>query len=259
MSLLQGNGISLALDGRAILDQVDITLQPGEMLGLIGPNGAGKSTLLKILIGLLSASAGEVRLDNQPLNSIPPNQRGRQIAYLAQEAAAHWPIQVERLVQLGRTPHLSSWQRLSGTDQQIVEQAMINTDVNSLRDRVFTTLSGGERMRVLLARALAVEPTILLADEPVAALDPAHQLEVMALFANHCQAGGSTIVVLHDLSLAAHFCDRLILLNKGQKVADDTPEAVLSEENLRQVYNIALRTPEDSGSPLHLPWIRVDQ
>jgi iron complex transport system ATP-binding protein len=257
VSLLSGKAISFSAGEHTILENVDLELKPGELLGLIGPNGAGKSTLLKILTGLLQASQGEITIEGTPLKSIAGHILGRKLAYLAQDGSAHWPVQVERLVELGRIPHLGSWQHLGGEDLEAVEQAMRSTDILALRNRIFTTLSGGERMRVLLARALAVEPRIVLADEPVAALDPSHQLEVMELFRNHCNSGGAAIVVLHDLSLAAHFCNRLLLLDQGQKVADDIPSEVLTEQNLRSVYNIAYRPPSE-GSPFQHPWKAAD-
>ncbi|MES9906837.1 MAG: ABC transporter ATP-binding protein [Sedimenticola sp.] len=238
MTALVGESISVNFGSHRILQQIDIELKQGELLGLIGPNGAGKTTLLRILVGLLQQSSGRVTLDGDDLNEMDPVIRARQIAYLAQNGEAHWPIQVERLVELGRTPHLGSWQHPSNKDRTIVTDALRSTDTWSLRHRRFTTLSGGERMRVLIARALAVKPQILLADEPVAALDPAHQLDVMGLLQKHCREGGSAVVVLHDLSLASHFCDRLQLLQSGTTVATGPAEEVLNEENLRRVYHL---------------------
>jgi iron complex transport system ATP-binding protein len=150
----------------------------------------------------------------------------------------HWPLIVERLIELGRLPHLDGWQQPSDEDAELVKLVMQQTDVEHLRGRIFDTLSGGEAMRVLLARALATEPMLLLADEPVAALDPAHQLKVMQLLRDHCESGGASIVVLHDLALASHFCDRLQLLNTGKTVAEGDSATVLSEKNLSEVYGI---------------------
>jgi iron complex transport system ATP-binding protein len=255
MSRLQGQQLSIQIGGYSILDKADIDLAPGELLGLIGPNGAGKTTLLRALAGLLHISSGNVQLDGNDLPAMSATQRARKLAYLAQNGEAHWPIQVERLVELGRTPHLSAWQHLSGEDKAIVHQVMQASDTWGLRQRIFTTLSGGERMRVLLARALAVQPEIILADEPVAALDLAHQIDVMNLLLQHCEAGGSAIVVLHDLSLAAHYCHRLQLLQDGRTLAVGQPAEVLTQENLQQAYHIV---PQDPDRPLadayRLPW-----
>jgi len=238
MRLLQANNISLSIEDTAILHGVDLELKSGELLGLIGPNGAGKSTLLRTLAGLTRPASGSVLLDDSNLLEMEPKQRARNIAYLAQESTLHWPLIVERVIELGRLPHLDGWQQPSAKDMDVVNRVIQQTDVEQLRERVFDTLSGGEAMRVMLARALAGEPTILLADEPVAALDPAHQLDVMQLLQDHCRSGGAAVVVLHDLALASHFCDRLQLLDSGRTVAVGDATAVLSEENLKEIYGI---------------------
>jgi iron complex transport system ATP-binding protein len=257
MTMLEANKVSFSAGEVSILHDIDLHLNPGELLGLVGPNGAGKSTLLRIITGLLKDYSGTIAINGTPFSAIPSRQRARQIAYLAQESIAHWPLRVERLVELGRIPHLDSWHKPGERDAAVIKKVMANTDVTFLRNRTFNTLSGGERMRVLLARALAVEPVILLADEPVAALDPAHQLDVMALLRNHCDQGGSAIVVLHDLSLAAHYCHRLQLLHKGRTYATGAPFEVLSAENLEQVYRIRMRRDEGHSESAFLPWERV--
>ncbi len=258
MTLLSAKDISLQIDGKAILQDIDLELRPRELLGLIGPNGAGKSSLLRIICGLQASSSGTIQLEDTPLASIPLRQRAQKMAYLAQDGPVHWPLTVERLVELGRHPHLEGWQHSGEHDRRIVDRIMREADLLELRGRSFDTLSGGERMRVLLARALAVEPTMLLADEPIAALDPAHQLDLMALLRNHCEQGGAAIIVLHDLSLAAHFCHRLQLLDHGKTIANGAPDVVLSAENLEQVYKI--RAPQGHGSAATLiptPWERA--
>ncbi len=238
MKRLQADNISLSVEDVLILNGVDLNLKAGELLGLIGPNGAGKSTLLRTIAGLTKPTGGAVLLDDSNLLQMEPKHRARKIAYLSQEGIVHWPLVVERLIELGRLPHLDGWQRPSSQDMDIIDRVMQQTDVQHLRGRTFDTLSGGEAMRVLLARALVGEPDILLADEPVAALDPAHQLEVMQLLKDHCKSGGAVIVVLHDLSLASHFCDRLQLLDSGETIAVGGPATVLSDDNLRDVYKI---------------------
>lgn len=256
MSLLQGEGLSLTLGGRNILDQVDIELQPGEMLGLIGPNGAGKSSLLRLIAGLLEANAGSLQLGDGPFSTIPLAQRARRIAWLTQQGEVHWPLSVETLIELGRVPHLAPWEQPAEKDREAIERVIGETDLQALRQRRFNTLSGGEQARVLLARALATEPEILLADEPVAALDLAHQLDVMSLLSSYCKEGRGVIVVLHDLSLAAHFCHRLQLLHRGKVLAVGSAESVLSPEHLLTAYQVRpLKTA--AGDPFAIAWQRT--
>jgi iron complex transport system ATP-binding protein len=230
------------------------------MLGLIGPNGAGKSTLLRLLAGVMKAQTGKLRLDGVMIDSIPQSARARRIAYLPQLSEIAWPMSVERIIGLGRTPHLEPWREPGDEDKAIIEHVMGQTDLLSLRARAFNTLSGGEQARALIARALVTQPDILLADEPVSALDPAHQLDVMNLLRQHCESGRSVIVVLHDLSLAAHYCHRLQLLYQGMTLAEGSAERVLNESNLAKAYEIALtKANGDVITPPNLPWRRLNK
>jgi len=217
---------------------MDIALNSGELVGLIGPNGAGKSTLLAMLAGLLTPDSGRVELDGQALQSLGNDERARRLAWLEQQATVHWPISVERVVALGRTPWLQPWQRASGEDRDRVEAAMLATDCIALRQRTVATLSGGERTRVLLARALAGEPQILLADEPTAALDLAHQLQTMELLRGCADRGLCCGIVLHDLALATRYCDRVYLLHHGRLHSHGSPDTVLDEQTFAQVYGV---------------------
>ncbi|MES9991694.1 MAG: ABC transporter ATP-binding protein [Candidatus Thiodiazotropha sp.] len=258
MSLLTGKGLSVTRGQRPILKGVEITLHPGEMLGLIGPNGAGKSTLLRALAGVIEADAEELSLDGKALESIPHAERARRIAYLPQLSEIAWPMSVERIIELGRTPHLEPWQSVGDEDREIIERVICHTDLLDFRNRSFNTLSGGEQARVLLARAMVTEPDILLADEPVSALDPAHQLDVMNLLSQHCESGHSVIVVLHDLSLAAHYCHRLQLLHQGETLAEGSAEEVVNEKNLADAYEIELTKANGKAlKPTSLPWRRL--
>lgn len=241
---LSAKQVTLARDGNAILHNADVHIQAGELVGLIGPNGAGKSSLLRVMAGLLDADSGQVQLstgDEQPqsLASISGRERAQVLAYLPQQETPAWPLQVEHLVGLGRAPWHKPMSGKSARDKQAIEHALTITELQPLRQRIVTTLSGGELQRTLLARVFAGEPKIILADEPIAALDPYHQLHVMELLAEHAQQGGAVLTALHDLSLAARFCSRLILLQNGKIIADGQPIDVLTTENLEKVYGIS--------------------
>lgn len=257
MNRLHGENLVVSLGGVAILKGVDFNLKAGEMLGLIGPNGAGKTTLLRVLAGLLKPRSGSLLWEASDYLQLPPGERAKRISYLAQNGTAHWPMSVERLVALGRLPHLSDWQQPGESDEEVIQQVMAETDLTDFRTRQFNTLSGGERSRVLLARALVAEPKLLLADEPVAALDLAHQIEVMSLLQCYCQRGGSVVVVLHDLRLAAHYCDRLMLLVAGETLAEGSPDSVLTGENMARAFGVRLSSAAGTiAETLKLPWER---
>jgi iron complex transport system ATP-binding protein len=257
MNLLLAEAVDVALEQRPILRQVSAGVRRGELVGLIGPNGAGKTTLLKVLAGLLTPTAGGVRFDDRPLRELPARETARRIAYLAQGAPAHWPLQVQKVVALGRLPHLSWWQQPGAADRAAIERAMRLAEVDYLRERIVTTLSGGERLRVLLARVFASAPEVILADEPVAALDPYHQLHVMELLRDHAHRGGAVIAVLHDLNLAARFCDRLVLLADGGLACAGAVREVLDNRYLREVYGIEARIDDDGGELTVIPWRRA--
>lgn len=248
-------GLGVSLGPRAVLRDLDAVLHPGTMIGVIGPNGAGKSTLVRAMLGLVPAT-GRVTIDGMDVAAVPRADLARRIAYLPQGQTLHWPLTVERLVALGRLPHLAPFSRIGDADLAAIDRAMALADVNHLRGRVATELSGGERARVLLARALAVEAAGLVADEPLAALDPGHQIEVMALLRRQAEAGALVVTVLHDLTMAARHCDRLLLLNGGRLVADGIPDRVLTAERMAQVYGIRAWIGEAEGRRLIVP---IDQ
>ncbi len=257
MNLLQAADITVAIDGRTILDKVSVELRRGECVGLIGPNGAGKTTLLRVLARLQRPAGGRLAWDGADLDAIPTQQFARAVAYLEQGAPAHWPLRVETVVALGRLPHLSWWQRLTAQDQAAIEQALQLAEVDYLRERIVTTLSGGERLRVMLARVFAAQPQLILADEPIAALDPYHQLHVMELLRDHARRGGAVVAVLHDLNLAARFCDRLILLACGPLVSAGAAADVLAPEHLRTVYGIEAKVIRVGEEYALIPWQRT--
>ena len=254
---LEASQLHLAMGPCPVVHGVDVALRPGEVTAILGPNGAGKSTLLRGLAGLQAPLDGEVRLAGTSLADFKADRRAREIGYLPQEATVHWPLAVERVVALGRLPHLGPWQRLGAADGYAVDRALAATGVEHLRGRTVTELSGGERARVLLARVLAGEPDILLADEPVAGLDPYHQVHFMELVRDYAAAGRTVALVLHDLNLAARFCDRLLLMDEGRLVAEGPAREVLDPEHLARVFGIRAVYGEEGGEPYVVPWGRA--
>ena len=242
--ILQANSVRLTRASRHLVDQVSLDVHKGELVGLIGPNGAGKSTLLNLLAGLEACDAGDVRLDGEDITAMGGVRRSRLLAWVAQSGPVNWPLTVERIITLGRRPHMGPWQRLTDDDNRAIEAAIVATDCESLRLQDATTLSGGERTRMLLARALAAQPRLLLADEPVAALDLKHQLQTMTVLREFARDDRACLVVLHDLSLAARYCDRLYLMHEGQVVAQGEPSIVLNAKNLREVYGVEVKFGE---------------
>ncbi len=250
------SALEVELGSRKVLHGVDATITPGTLVGIIGPNGAGKSTLARAMTGLIKPTAGQVRLDDTPVLELSRATLARRIAYLPQGQTVHWPLTVERLVSLGRLPHLAPFSRIGAADQAEIERAMQRAEVMPLRDRPVTELSGGERARALIARALAVVAPALIADEPLAALDPGHQLQLMELLKAEAAAGTLVIAVLHDLAMAARFCDRLILIHQGRLIADGAPAAVLTPEHLRNCYDIRAWIGTVEGQEVVLPLAR---
>ena len=234
------NEIGVTLGRRAVVHGVSAGFDAGTLTGIVGPNGAGKSTLARAMLALVPAS-GRAEVDGVDVTAMPRADLARRIAYVPQGQTLHWPLTVERLVGLGRLPHLAPMSRISEADSAAIVRAMDRADVLELRDRIATELSGGERARVLFARALAVEAPALIADEPLASLDPGHQIDVMELLRAEADGGGLVIAVLHDLTMAARYCDRLLLMDGGRSVAVGPPPEVLSAARLRAVYGIDAR------------------
>jgi len=256
-SRIAATNLTVTYDQIDRLKGVTLQAQGGQLIGLIGPNGAGKTTLLKTLAGLIQPDKGAVAIDGQTLEVWRRDRLARTVGYLSQTRTVHWPVTVERLVSLGRLPHRGPWDRLSNDDQQVIAYALTATDTESLRERNVTTLSGGELARVLLARVLAGAPKVILADEPVSGLDPGHRIQVVKRFQDLAKRGHLVIVVMHDLTMASLYCDRLILLNEGEVVADGSPKDVLSPERLRDVYHVDTRVIADGEQSALVPWDHV--
>ncbi len=253
MVTLALNNVAVRLGQRDVLSRIFADLAPGALIGVIGPNGAGKSTLVRAMLGLVPLASGTVCIDGRVLSDTPRSQIARSLAYLPQGQALHWPLSVERLVALGRVPHLAPFSRLSAADADAIELAMVRADVVHLRARDATELSGGERARVMLARALAVGAGGLIVDEPLASLDPGHQIDVMGLLAAEARSGALVIAVLHDLTMAARYCDRILLIDQGKMVADGTPAEVLTPERVADVYGIRVFIDTAQRTPIIVP------
>lgn len=245
--------LSVCYDDNRVIEEVSFAVRPGRMTGLIGPNGVGKSTLLKTALGLVEKTCGDIFLDGIRLEDVALPDRARLMAYAAQGAPVHWPLTVEKMVMLGRLPHMDSWQRIQEEDRQAVERALDMTDSLHLKDRIVTTLSGGERACAMLARTIATDAPYLLVDEPVASLDPAHQLQVMTILRKLALRGHGVLIVLHDLNLGRRFCDDLVLLHDGRILADGEPVMVLSDANLAAAYGISAVRFEVDGEEFIVP------
>lgn len=245
-ALLEALKLSVVRDGAETLRGVNFSAAAREFIGVIGPNGAGKSTLLRALAGLQAPSAGEAKATGETVATLAPIRRGRTISYLPQARPVHWSMNVERIVALGRFAYGAA-ERLEGEGAAAVDRAIAATDIAHLRHRPATALSGGEAARMHLARALAAETPILLADEPTAALDPKHQLAIMRVLAARAEGGGLVAAALHDLGLAARFCTRIILLEEGRITADGAPLEAMSEANLARAFGVDARVSTESG------------
>ncbi len=256
MSILRVEHTSVQFNGAKAVSDASFTLGAGALVGLIGPNGAGKTTLLRAIANLIPFS-GDVFLDNENIADIPRRRLARRLAYMPQGHEVHWPLSALRVVALGRLPHFSAFRRPSRGDIEIIRSVMKQTDTQRFAERNILTLSGGERARVMLARALSQGADFLMVDEPVAALDPYHQLQIMTLLRDLAEGGATIIVVTHDLTLAARFCHQLVLMHEGKVVAKGPSRDVLTDENLRDVYNIEPFRAGDDDHPILVPWRRL--
>ena len=251
MSLVEVSQVTFAYGRQAVLRDVSFSVAPGELVALCGPNGAGKSTLLRLLLGLHAPSSGGVTLAGTPVAALSRRQIARQAALLPQDAPADVPLSVREAVALGRLPHLGRLRPETAADAAAVARALAATDTTALAERPIAELSGGERHRVHLARALAQEAPLLLLDEPIAGLDVAHQLAAMDLLRTTVDAGRAVVVALHDLALAARRCDRMLLLADGGLFADARPADVLTRETLARVFGVHADIRLDpSGRPI---------
>lgn len=230
--------LDVSLGKREVLRGVSASLQAGRVTAILGPNGSGKTTLVKSLAGLIEADAGVIRYGDRVIPRIPVRERAQMIGYLPQDGAVHWNIGVRELVALGRLPHRSPFAGPSDQDRGAVTVALAATDTLGLADRRVDELSGGERARVLLARVLAGQPQWLLADEPLASLDPVHQLDMLDQFRALARGGMGVVIVLHDLVQAARAADDVVLLSEGGVVGVGRADEVLTPDPLRAAFGI---------------------
>ena len=234
--MLSVENLTLARGGRTVLQGITVALRPGEVTAILGPNGAGKSTLLTALAGLIAPVSGEVTLAGEPMTAIAPSRRARRIGYLPQSGEVAWNLSVRALAGLGRLP----WRGASNAaeDAAAVEQAFAAMDLTALASRPVHTLSGGERARALLARVLATGAEWVLADEPLAALDLAHQLALTAHFRALADQGKGVVLVLHDLALAMNHATRVLVLDEGRLIADGPPEVALTSHVIARTWGV---------------------
>jgi len=235
MTLLAVENISVRRGSRAILRNVSLQAHAGEFIAVLGPNGAGKSTLLKVLAGLLKPDSGQVMLGPRKLASLSLRELAAQRAYLPQNPHLEWPISVERLVALGLTPRLPATGGLPEDFRVLIDRALTQCDLSDKRDQPATTLSGGEFARAMLARALVGEPAMLIVDEPITGLDPKHAMQSMQLLKDYARGGNLVIASLHDLSLAARYPGRVIILVDGEAIGDAD---LLTEELIHRAFGV---------------------
>lgn len=244
-------GLTYEIEGETLLDGVSLHADRGQFVGLIGPNGAGKSTLLRTISGILRYRRGAVRLEGADLKTLSPREVASSLALIPQIAPYTYGFTSIELVLMGRYPHLGRFQIEGKEDDRIARDAMRLTETEQFADRTLDTLSGGERQRVFVARALAQRPRILLMDEPTANLDVLHQLKVLDLVRRLVDDGLTAVAAVHDLNMAARYCDRLVLLSGGRVLAEGPPEEVLTPETIESAFGVKSTVYQDpiTGSP----------
>jgi cobalamin transport system ATP-binding protein len=243
---IEARNLSFGYENRLVLTDMSFSIGAGEVVALIGPNGSGKTTLLKLLLGLLPPKTGQVSLQNRPLHSYPIKERAKTIAYVSQQPAVTFPLTSFELVSLGRYPHALRF-NFSSADVAAVETALKVTDSQHLKDRRFSTLSGGEKQKILIARALAQSARVLLLDEPTLHLDVYYQLQILVALKRLCKQQHMTVVsVLHDVNLVSLFADKALLLSAGILRAFGPVTEIVNETNIRELLGVDMKTTVDA-------------
>lgn len=235
--MLQAKNLSLSIAGKMLIKDVSLDVKKGEVVALIGPNGAGKTCMLKMLSGDMKPDSGQITLMGKPLANYPVKSLALQRSVMPQSSALNFPFSVAQVVMFGRNPHIN---RAGETrdDHAIVSEALADTEMEAFKDRNYLTLSGGEKARVNLARVLAQRAPLILLDEPISHVDPRHQHRILAIARSLAKGGAGVLVVLHDLNIAATYADRIGIMHLGKLRAIGTPNQVLSEDLLREVFQI---------------------
>jgi iron complex transport system ATP-binding protein len=258
MSGLRLDTVSVSLGGRRVVADVSLAVPAGTLLAVVGPNGAGKTSLLRALAGLVP-HAGAIRFDGADLATLSAGERARHIGYLPQGADFAWALSARDAVGLGRLPHGDPFGRLSPVDRAAVDEALQRLDLTRFAGRPVTALSGGERSRVMLARVLATQAPLLVLDEPTAALDAAHQFEVLGLMRALAAEGTTIVAVLHDLTLAARFADQVLVLDGGRAAASGPPEVALTEARLAETFGLSSVSVTIDGRQVPVPIGRISR
>jgi iron complex transport system ATP-binding protein len=250
VSALSVHGLHHAYGEHRVLDGIDLALGAGELLAVVGPNGVGKSTLLRLCLGFLPIARGEVRLGGRPIGELARREVARLASFVPQGFTTDFAFSVRELVAMGRTPWLGRFQPEGERDRKAIARALAATDLEALAGRPFPELSGGERQRVVLARALAQETPVLVLDEPTASLDLLHAFRLLEIVRARVDEGAAAIAALHDLALAARFCDRMVVLHRGRVHAAGKPADVLTPDVLREVFGVDARVLRDGDDLL---------
>ncbi len=251
-AIVAADKVSVSIGDARVVETATFRLARGMLTALVGPNGAGKTTLMRAVAGLIAAE-GTITIDGRALESMSPRERARVLAYLPQGAVFHWPLRVDAIVTLGRYPHGDAFSSPTPDDRRAVAAALAATAIAQFASRPVTTLSGGERARVALARALATQAPVLLADEPTVSLDARHQLVVMQLLQDAARAGAAVLAVIHDLTLAARFADRVLMMQAGRVVAEGETATILQPDRIADIFGVEPAMLELDGVSLPLP------